>query len=58
MTFTSLEYGIFLNVTFIAYWFLLGKDFKKQNTLVLIVSYLFYGWWDWRFMDRPAVIAL
>ena len=58
MTFTTLEYAIFLNLTLVIYWFLLGKDFKKQNTLILIVSYIFYGWWDWRFLALIFISSL
>ena len=36
------------------YWFVTNKNLKLQNLLVLIASYLFYGWWDWRFL---ALIA-
>ena len=50
MTFTSLEFGIFLNVVFVLYWFVFDKKTKEQNILILIASYVFYGWWDWRFL--------
>lgn len=50
MTFTSLEFGVFLNIVFVMYWFVLDKKTKEQNTLLLIASYVFYGWWDWRFL--------
>ena len=32
------------------YWFLLEKNLKLQNIFILFSSYLFYGWWDWRFL--------
>jgi len=38
----------------VLYWFVTNKNLKLQNLLVLIASYLFYGWWDWRFL---ALIA-
>jgi len=50
MLFNSLEFAIFLPVVFIIYWFVLGKKLKHQNFFLLIVSYIFYGWWDWRFL--------
>ncbi|MFD2823591.1 MBOAT family protein [Lacinutrix iliipiscaria] len=49
MLFNSIEYLIFLPTVFILYWLLKG-DFKKQNMLLLIASFIFYGWWDWRFL--------
>jgi len=51
MLFNSIEYLIFLPVVFILYWFVCNKNLKWQNFLLLIVSYIFYGWWDWRFLS-------
>ncbi|TGV03921.1 MBOAT family O-acyltransferase [Flavivirga rizhaonensis] len=51
MVFNSLEFFIFLFIVFILYWFLFKKSVKKQNILLLIASYVFYGWWDWRFLS-------
>ena len=50
MLFNSLEYLIFLPIIFFLYWFVFYKNFQKQNLLILFGSYLFYGWWDWRFL--------
>lgn len=50
MNFNSIEYAIFLPVVFIIYWYALGERLRLQNLLLLSVSYLFYGWWDWRFL--------
>lgn len=49
MLFNSIEFLIFLPVTLIAYW-LLNNCLRAQNILLLLSSYLFYGWWDWRFL--------
>ena len=50
MLFNSFEYLIFLPTVFLLYWFVTNKNLKIQNFLLLSVSYLFYGWWDWRFL--------
>ncbi|WP_198416768.1 MBOAT family O-acyltransferase [Marinilabilia rubra] len=50
MLFNSLEFAIFLAIVFILYWFVLKNNTKGQNFLLLIASYVFYGWWDWRFL--------
>ncbi len=50
MLFNSLEFFIFLPIVFVLYWFVFNKNLKLQNVLVLIASYFFYGWWDWRFL--------
>lgn len=49
MLFNSIEFILFLPVVFFLYWFLSHKR-NMQNFLVVIASYLFYGWWDWRFL--------
>ncbi len=54
MLFHSIEFAFFLPIVFILYWFVTNKKIKVQNTLLLIVSYIFYGWWDWRFLSLIA----
>lgn len=51
MLFNSLDFAIFLPIVFILYWFVLGRNIKLQNFLIVVASYLFYGWWDWRFLS-------
>lgn len=50
MLFNSLEFLLFLPIVFLLYWFVCHKHTKLQNLLVLISSYVFYGWWDYRFL--------
>lgn len=51
MIFNSLDFAIFLPIIFILYWFVVGKNLKYQNALIVVASYVFYGWWDWRFLS-------
>ncbi|SMO92603.1 D-alanyl-lipoteichoic acid acyltransferase DltB, MBOAT superfamily [Saccharicrinis carchari] len=51
MLFNSIDFGIFLPIVFLLYWFVLNKNLKLQNLLIVIASYVFYGWWDWRFLS-------
>lgn len=51
MLFNSLEFAVFLPLVFAAYWLLASKGVKVQNLLLLIASYVFYGWWDYRFLS-------
>jgi len=51
MLFTSLDFAIFLPIVFLLYWFAAQKNLKLQNALIVIASYIFYGWWDWRFLS-------
>ena len=49
MIFNSVEFAIFLPLAFAGYW-LLHKHLRWQNLFVVMASYVFYGWWDWRFL--------
>lgn len=49
MLFNSLQFIIFLPIVFAIYW-ALNHRLKLQNAFVVIASYFFYGWWDWRFL--------
>ena len=51
MLFNSLDFAIFLPIVFLLYWFVANKGLKLQNLLIVIASYIFYGWWDWRFLS-------
>ena len=50
MLFNSIEYLIFLPIVFLIYW-LLRHKLLWQNILLLVSSYVFYAWWDWRFLS-------
>lgn len=51
MLFNSIDFAIFLPIVFLLYWFVVNKNLKHQNILILVASYVFYGWWDWRFLS-------
>ena len=57
MYFNSLTYAIFLPIVFCLYWFVFGRNLKWQNLFVLVASYVFYGWWDWRFLLLIALTS-
>ena len=57
MLFNSLQFAVFLPIVFLLYWLVCDRliDRSKhqltlQNTLIVVASYVFYGWWDWRFL--------
>jgi len=56
MLFNSLEFALFLPIVFLIYWAIgyahINDTLKLrlQNAFVVIASYVFYGWWDWRFL--------
>lgn len=51
MLFNSIDFAVFLPIVFILYWFVTNKNLKLQNLLIVVASYVFYGWWDWRFLS-------
>lgn len=57
MLFNSFEFLIFLPIVFLLYWFVF-KPLRWQNLFIVAVSYIFYGWWDWRFLILIAFTTL
>jgi alginate O-acetyltransferase complex protein AlgI len=52
LLFNSFEFFGFLAVVLVLYRF---ADHAKQNAILLVASYVFYGWWDWRFLSLIAL---
>ena len=57
MQFNSLVFLIFLSVVFMLHW-QVSSSRRWQNGLVVVASYVFYGWWDWRFLGLIAFTSL
>ena len=51
MLFNSIAFLIFLPIVFILYHLVEKYNLNWQNILLLAASYLFYGWWDYRFLS-------
>lgn len=51
MLFNSIDFTIFLPLVFGIYWFVLQRNLRAQNAFIVAASYVFYGWWDWRFLS-------
>jgi alginate O-acetyltransferase complex protein AlgI len=58
MQFNSTAFAIFLPIVFLAYWFIANKNLSLQNGLLLASSYIFYAWWDYRFLFLLAFSTL
>lgn len=56
MLFNSFEFWIFLPIVFLLYWFVF-RSRQWQNLLIVVASYIFYGWWDWRFLMLIALTS-
>ena len=57
MLFNSIDFGIFLFVVFLVYWFVAGRNLDFQNFFLLLASYVFYGCWNWRFLFILVLIS-
>ena len=51
MLFNSIDFALFLPIVFVLYWFVTNRNLKLQNLLIVIASYIFYGWWDTQFLS-------
>ncbi len=49
MLFNSIDFALFFPIVFLLYW-AVSKKLNLRNALILVSSYVFYGWWDWRFL--------
>lgn len=49
MSFISFDFFAFITVFLVIYWSL-RHHLKQQNLFILISNYVFYGWWDYRFL--------
>lgn len=58
MLFNTLEFLIFLPIVFLLYWLPFSGSIKKQNFLILVASYFFYGWWSLGFLALLALSTL
>ena len=65
MLFNSFEYLLFLPIVFLLYWFVFDYALRSckrqllwQNLLIVVASYIFYGWWDWRFLILIAITTV
>ena len=65
MLFNSIEFALFLPIVFLLYWFVFDyalhgckRQLWWQNLFVLVASYVFYGWWNWKFLLLIALTTL
>ncbi len=58
MLFNSIDFALFLPITFFLYWFVTNKNLTWQNAFVVAASYYFYACWDWRFLSLIVLSTL
>ncbi len=54
MLFNSFQFLVFLVIAFSAYWLFFHRNRALRNVFLLAASYVFYGWWDYRFLGLIA----
>lgn len=57
MLFNSAPFAVFLPLVFAIYWLAGGRRLRLQNLILLVASYVFYGWWDWRFLSLVVFVS-
>ena len=57
MQFDTYTYALFLPLVFFIYWGL-RRHLRWQNVFLLVASYVFYGWWDWRMLGLIVLTSL
>ncbi len=57
MLFNSIDFAVFLPLVFLLYWFVFNRSLRLQNAFLLVVSAVFYGWWDWRYLGLVFISA-
>ena len=58
MVFNSIPFVLFFVVVFFMYWFLLRKSTKAQNVFLLVASYFFYGYANWKMLPLLMVSTI
>lgn len=57
MIFNSIEFAIFLIIVFLLYWFVFNRNKTTRNIFIIVVSYIFYGWWSYKFLLLIALTS-
>jgi alginate O-acetyltransferase complex protein AlgI len=58
MLFNSFQFFIFLPLVFVGYWYIFKNSLRGQNIFILVASYVFYAWWDYRFLSLIVISTL
>jgi len=58
MLFNSFDFAIFLPIVFLLYWLVFNRNVTIRNLFLLVVSYVFYGFWDWRFIPLIVISSI
>ena len=57
MLFPTITFAVFFLVVFVGNWLLMPRP-HLWKPFILLASFVFYGWWEWRFVLLLALSAL
>jgi alginate O-acetyltransferase complex protein AlgI len=57
MLFPTFTFALFFAVVFTAYWTLGNRSASRQNLILLVASYFFYGWWSPKFLGLLILVT-
>src|SRR5271168_478916 len=57
MLFPTMIFGIFFLVVYASTWSL-NRENERRKQFLLLASWVFYAWWDWRFVTLLILSAL
>jgi len=58
MLFNTVDFAIFFPLVLLLYWTVVGRSLRAQNLYLVAVSYLFYSFWDWRFLSLILISSI
>jgi D-alanyl-lipoteichoic acid acyltransferase DltB (MBOAT superfamily) len=58
MLFNTLEFALFIPIVFLTFWLWANNSVRRRNLFIILASYVFYGWWDWRFLSLIAFSSI
>ncbi|HEY7477523.1 MAG TPA: MBOAT family protein [Actinomycetota bacterium] len=56
MLFPTIDFAIFFLLVFLGHW-VLNHDRRAWSAFMIVASYVFYGWWDWRYVFLLAGVS-
>lgn len=57
MLFNSFSFGFFLIIVYLLYWLIFNRNIKIRNLFILVASYFFYGFWNWKLLILIVIVS-
>jgi len=57
MLFPTTDFAIFFCLVFLGHWWL-NHNPRMWKPFMIAASYVFYGWWNWRYVFLLAAVSL